>query len=104
MESRRNITAYTSSPQNPAKPRGCVNRVFITICANSLEFLCLLKQTLINFSLAAVKHLGRRCRNCGPGQIPGFYTGNIMNFERTKFDSCRDNSLEALRAVEKKCV
>ena len=104
VESRRNITAYTSSPQNPAKPRGWVDRVFITICANSLEFLCLLKQTLINFSLAAVKHLGRRCRNCGPGQIPGFYTGNIMNFERTKFDSCRDNSLEALRAVEKKCV
>lgn len=30
-----------------------------------------------------------------PYQIPGFYTGNIMNFERTKFNSRRDNRLEA---------
>ena len=36
-------------------------------------------------------------------QNQGFFNGNIMNFERPKFDSRRDNRLEALKAFKKKC-
>ena len=36
-------------------------------------------------------------------QNQGFFTGNIMNFERPKFDSRRENRLEALKAFKKKC-
>ena len=85
VESRRNITAYTSSRQNPAKPRGWVDRVFITICANSLEFLCLLKQALINFSLAAVKHFGGRCLSCSPRSNPRILYGKHHELRKTKF-------------------
>ena len=36
-------------------------------------------------------------------QNQGFFTGNIMNFERPKFDSRRKNRLEALKAFKTKC-
>ena len=36
-------------------------------------------------------------------QSQGFFTGNIMNFGRPKFDSRRENRLEALKAFKKKC-
>ena len=36
-------------------------------------------------------------------QNQGFFTGNIMNFERPKFDSRQENRLEALKAFKKKC-
>ena len=31
----------------------------------------------------------------------GFFTGNIINFERPKFDSRQENRLEALKAFKK---
>lgn len=119
VESRRNITAYTSWRQNPAKPRGWVDRVFIIICASSLEFLCPLKQTLINFSLAAVKHFGRRCRSCGPISNPRILYGkhhelrkNKVQFsprqsprsERNVFKSWKAEVLWAVRTNERKCI
>ena len=36
-------------------------------------------------------------------QNQGFFTGNIMNFERPKFDFRQENRLEALKAFKKKC-
>ena len=36
-------------------------------------------------------------------QNQGFFNGKIMNFERPKFDSRRDNRLEALKPFKKKC-
>ena len=100
VESRRNITAYTSSRQNPAKPRGWVDRVFITICASSLEFLCPLKQTLINFSLAAVKHFGRRCRSYGP------HIKSQDFIRETSWTSKEQSSIlaETIPSKRKKCV
>ena len=38
-----------------------------------------------------------------PAQAQGNFTGNIMNFERPKFDSKQENRLEALKAFKKKC-
>ena len=35
-------------------------------------------------------------------QNQGFFTGNIMNFEQSKFDSRQENRLEALKAFKKK--
>ena len=34
----------------------------------------------------------------------GFFTGNIINFERPKFDSRQENRLEALKAFKKNVV
>ena len=34
---------------------------------------------------------------------PGFFTGNIMNFERPKFNAQQENHLEALKAFKKIC-
>ena len=36
-------------------------------------------------------------------QNQGFFTGNVMNFERPMFDSRQENWLEALKAFKKKC-
>ena len=36
-------------------------------------------------------------------QNQGFFTGNIMNFERPMFYSRQENRLEALKAFKKKC-
>ena len=36
-------------------------------------------------------------------QNQGFFTGNIMNFERPKFDFRQKSRLEALKAFKKKC-
>ena len=36
-------------------------------------------------------------------QNQGFFTGNIMNFGRPKFDFRQENPLEALKAFKKKC-
>ena len=36
-------------------------------------------------------------------QNQGFFTGNIMNLSRPKFNSRRENWLEALKALKKKC-
>ena len=39
-----------------------------------------------------------------PARNAGFFTGNIMNFERPKkFNPRLENRLEAIRAVKKKC-
>ena len=37
-----------------------------------------------------------------PAQNTGFFTGNIMNFERPKFNRRLENRLVAIRAFEKK--
>ena len=37
-----------------------------------------------------------------PAQNAGFFTGNIMNFERPKFNRRLENRLVAIRAFEKK--
>ena len=52
-----------------------------------------------------VKHVGRKSRSCGPSSRSnqGFFTGNIMNFGRPKFDFRQENPLEALKAFKKKC-
>ena len=39
-----------------------------------------------------------------PAQNAGFFTGNIMNFERPKFNRRLENRLVAIRAFEKKKV
>ena len=78
---------------------------------------------LINFSLAAVKHLGRRCRNCGPGQIPGFIretswtskeqssilaetiaSKRLEPSKRNVFKSWKAEVLWAVRTNERKCI
>ena len=38
-----------------------------------------------------------------PAHDPGHFTGNIMNFERPKFNARQENRLEALKAFKKKC-
>ena len=38
-----------------------------------------------------------------PAANPGHSTGNIMNFERPKFNARQENRLEALKAFKKKC-
>ena len=38
-----------------------------------------------------------------PAANPGHFTGNIMNFERPKFNARQENRLEALKAFKKKC-
>ena len=38
-----------------------------------------------------------------PAQNPGHFTGNIMNFERPKFDSRQENGLESQKALKKNC-
>ena len=37
-----------------------------------------------------------------PAQNAGFFTGNIMNFERPKFNRRLENRLVAIRAFQKK--
>ena len=34
---------------------------------------------------------------------PAHFSGNVMNFERPKFNACQENRLEALKAFKKKC-
>ena len=65
----------------------------LIICANSLEFSCLLWQPVINFSTATEKHVGAEA---GPVQNPaGFHNENITNFKRPNFDLGRhENPLE----------
>ena len=66
---------------------------FLIICTNSLEFSCLLKQPVINFSAATEKHVGAKA---GQVQNPaGFHNENITNFKRPNFDLGRhENPLE----------
>ena len=40
----------------------------------------------------------------GQAQNPAdHFSGNIMNFERPKFNACQENRLEALNTFKKKC-
>ena len=65
------------------------------------NIVCLLRQTLVNFSAATVKHVGAEA---GPVQNPaGFHNENIVNFERLNIDSgLQENRLKALRIFKNK--
>lgn len=115
--SSKHYSLYIFAPKPRKTPR--LSGSCFHICASSLEFLCPLKQTLINFSLAAVKHFGRRCRSCGPISNPRILYGkhhelrkNKVQFsprqsprsERNVFKSWKAEVLWAVRTNERKCI
>ena len=59
-------------------------------------------KTLQNFELNMWEE-GAEAAAPAQDQNQGFFTGNIMNFERPKFDFRQENRLEALKAFKKKC-
>ena len=50
-----------------------------------------------------VKHDGAEVAAAVPARNAGVFTGNIMNFERPKFNPRLENPMEAIRAFKKKC-
>ena len=80
--------------------------VFVCECGiSSIAQTYCLRSSRQNPAKPRVKLVGRRSQAAAPAQDQnqGFFTGNIMNFERPKFDSRQENRLEALKAFKKKC-
>ena len=60
------------------------------------------RENLIICLLLLWKNMSDEGAEAAPAQNAGFFTGNIMNFERPKFNRRLENRLVAIRAFEKK--
>ena len=81
--------------------------LFVCVCGiSSIAQTYCLRSSRQNPAKPRVKHVGRRSRAAAPAQDQnqGFFTGNIMNFERHMFYSRQENRLEALKAFKRNVV